>query len=91
LELGLHLKYRSRGPTIWVAAAEREDAGRFIVRADEKLTASGSSFPDRSYHFVVAVWKAKDAQSATYKSKWFLRNRSLQSCNNSIIDGDLTR
>jgi hypothetical protein len=23
----------------WVAAAEREDAGRFIVRADEKLTA----------------------------------------------------
>ena len=24
---------------VWVAAAEREDAGRFIVRADEKLTA----------------------------------------------------
>jgi hypothetical protein len=26
-------------PSIRVAAAEREDAGRFIVRADEKLTA----------------------------------------------------
>jgi len=24
---------------IWVVAAERENAGRFIVRADEKLTA----------------------------------------------------
>ena len=23
---------------LWVAAAEREDAGRFIVRADERLT-----------------------------------------------------
>jgi hypothetical protein len=27
------------GRTIWVAAAERIDAGRFIVHADEKLTA----------------------------------------------------
>jgi hypothetical protein len=27
------------GEQFWVAAAEREDAGRFIVRADEKLTA----------------------------------------------------
>ena len=27
------------GRTIWVAAAERSDAGRFIVHADEKLTA----------------------------------------------------
>ena len=27
------------GRTIWIAAAEREGAGRFIVRADEKLTA----------------------------------------------------
>ena len=27
------------GRQFWVAAAEREDAGRFIVRADEKLTA----------------------------------------------------
>jgi hypothetical protein len=25
--------------TIWIAAAERENVGRFIVRADEKLTA----------------------------------------------------
>ena len=27
------------GRQFWVAAAEREDAGRFIVRADEKMTA----------------------------------------------------
>ena len=27
------------GRQIWVVAAEREDGGRFIVRADEKLTA----------------------------------------------------
>jgi len=27
------------GWQFWVVAAEREDAGRFIVRADEKLTA----------------------------------------------------
>jgi hypothetical protein len=28
-----------KGRGIWVVAAEREDAGRFIVHADEKLTA----------------------------------------------------
>ena len=27
------------GRIIWVVVAQREDAGRFIVRADEKLTA----------------------------------------------------
>jgi hypothetical protein len=27
------------GRQFWVVAAEREDSGRFIVRADEKLTA----------------------------------------------------
>jgi hypothetical protein len=27
------------GRQFWVVAAEREDVGRFIVRADEKLTA----------------------------------------------------
>ena len=27
------------GRPIWVVAAEREDVGRFIVRANEKLTA----------------------------------------------------
>jgi len=27
------------GQQFWVVAAEREDAGRFIVRDDEKLTA----------------------------------------------------
>jgi hypothetical protein len=35
----LNLKYGSRGPTIWVVVAEREKAERFIVHADEKLTA----------------------------------------------------
>ena len=28
-----------QGRQFWVAAAQREDAGRFIVRGDEKLTA----------------------------------------------------
>jgi hypothetical protein len=36
---GCIFKYGRRGPTVWVVAAEREDAGRFIVRADGKLTA----------------------------------------------------
>jgi hypothetical protein len=27
------------GRTIWIVDAHRDDAGRFIVRADEKLTA----------------------------------------------------
>jgi len=27
------------GRQFWAVAAEREDAGRFVVRADEKLTA----------------------------------------------------
>jgi len=39
LELGVRLKYGLRGRQFWVAAAECEDIGRFIVRADEKLTA----------------------------------------------------
>jgi hypothetical protein len=29
----------SRGRTIWIADAHRDDGKRFIVRADEKLTA----------------------------------------------------
>ncbi|PYY20495.1 MAG: hypothetical protein DMG62_23470 [Acidobacteria bacterium] len=29
----------AKGRSIWVVAAEREDAGRFIVHADEVLTA----------------------------------------------------
>jgi hypothetical protein len=28
-----------RGQTIWIAAAHRGDGKRFVVRADEKLTA----------------------------------------------------
>jgi len=39
MELGLYLKYGSQWSTILVAAEQRENAGRFIVRADEKLTA----------------------------------------------------
>ena len=29
----------SEGRTIWIAAAHRDDGKRFVVRADEKLTA----------------------------------------------------
>jgi len=29
----------SRGRTIWITAARRDDGKRFVVRADEKLTA----------------------------------------------------
>jgi len=29
----------STGPTIWIADAHRDDGKRFVVRADEKLTA----------------------------------------------------
>jgi hypothetical protein len=29
----------AKGRPIWVVAAEREDAGRFIVNADQELTA----------------------------------------------------
>ena len=34
----MYLKYGSKGQ-FWVTAAERDGAGRFVVRADEKLTA----------------------------------------------------
>jgi len=39
MDCWLYLNTRHDGRQFWVAAAEREDAGRFIVRADEKLTA----------------------------------------------------
>jgi hypothetical protein len=39
LELRLHLKYRSGGRQFWTVAAEREDAGRFIVHAHDIPTA----------------------------------------------------
>jgi hypothetical protein len=40
LELGLCLStLDSRGRTIWIADAHRDDGKRFVVRADEKLTA----------------------------------------------------
>ena len=32
----------SEGRTIWIADAHRDDGKRFVVRADEKLTAFGS-------------------------------------------------
>jgi hypothetical protein len=39
LELGLYLKYGSQRATILGWAAEREDAGRFVVHADKLLPA----------------------------------------------------
>jgi hypothetical protein len=39
MELGLRLSVGSRGRTIWIADAHRDDGMRFVVRADEKLTA----------------------------------------------------
>ena len=39
MELGYVSALDSRGRTIWVADAHRDDGKRFIVRADEKLTA----------------------------------------------------
>ena len=40
MELRLHLKARiTTTRQFWVVAAEREDAGRFTVHGDEKLTA----------------------------------------------------
>jgi hypothetical protein len=38
LEFGLGLR-DSNGRTIWIADAHRDDGKRFVVRADEKLTA----------------------------------------------------
>ena len=37
--LGLRLSHRFSGQTIWIADVHRSDGKRFIVRADEKLTA----------------------------------------------------
>ena len=39
MELRLYLKYGSQGATILGCAAERSDAGRFIVQADQELPA----------------------------------------------------
>jgi hypothetical protein len=39
LALRLYLKTDHEGRQFWVAAAQRENAGRFIVSADEMLTA----------------------------------------------------
>ena len=38
-ELGCVSAIDSNGRTIWIADAHRDDGKRFIVRADEKLTA----------------------------------------------------
>jgi len=37
--VGLRLAIDSDGRTIWIADAHRDDGKRFVVRADEKLTA----------------------------------------------------
>jgi hypothetical protein len=39
MELRPYVKHGSHGATILVVAAEREDAGRFIVNADQELPA----------------------------------------------------
>jgi hypothetical protein len=39
LELGLCLSYYSQERTIWIADAHRDDGRRYVVHADEKLTA----------------------------------------------------
>ena len=39
LELGLRLAIDSNGRRIWIADAHRDDGRRFIVHADEKLSA----------------------------------------------------
>jgi hypothetical protein len=39
LELGLRFAVDSQGRTIWIVDAHRDDGKRFVVRADEKLTA----------------------------------------------------
>jgi len=39
LELGYVSAIDSQGRTIWITDAHRDDGRRFIVRADEKLTA----------------------------------------------------
>jgi hypothetical protein len=39
LELGLCLTVDCEGRTIWIADAHRGDGKRFVVRADEKLSA----------------------------------------------------
>jgi hypothetical protein len=39
LELRLHLSLDSAAQTIWIADAHRGDGRRFVVHADEKLSA----------------------------------------------------
>jgi hypothetical protein len=39
MELGLRSAVDSEGRTIWIVDAHRDDGRRFIVRADEKLSA----------------------------------------------------
>ena len=39
MELGCISALDSRGRTIWIADAHCDDGKRFVVRADEKLTA----------------------------------------------------
>jgi hypothetical protein len=39
LELGLRVSFGFSGRTIWIADAHYNDGKRFIVHADEKLTA----------------------------------------------------
>src|SRR5262249_19532607 len=56
-----------------------------------RLRGHAASLRIRIYHFVIAVWRAKAAESAACKIKVVPRNRRLQSCNNLIVDGDSAR
>jgi hypothetical protein len=39
MELGLRVSVDSEGRTVWIVDAHRDDEKRFVVRADEILTA----------------------------------------------------
>jgi hypothetical protein len=49
----------SNGRTIWIADAHRDDGKRFVVRADEKLTA----FVELEWRFALISWQ-HSAQTA---------------------------
>jgi beta-xylosidase len=54
LELDWVSALDSNGRTIWIADAHRDDGKRFVVRADEKLTAFvelEAVIPSRSFSF----------------------------------------
>jgi hypothetical protein len=64
LELGCGSAVDSQGRTIFVADAHRGDGRRFVVRADEKLTAFVElESAGRGYGFFVTVRKRQSRQN----------------------------